>query len=457
MAGLQTVAEELARKGRFGDSMLLHVNPIEVAGLDALARDMYGTGLTVNPDTGQPEAFLPFLAPLMGALATPMGMGLSGAAIGALTNRDDPLKGALIGGLGGGILGPALGLGSSAAAGAAGAAGNTAAQAATQQAVQQGANQALQQGAKTALEQGIQTGMNAGGSMAGASTPAVTAPTAIAAPTPPPMIAAPTPGVDPMSAINSMQMPTTGNMTMSEMSGRGVASSMPPPAPQAVTPPPPQPMKPMMDTPIIGTGGGTPTGGFQQMSQPPGVASSPSPALKTPAPVSTPKNMMVDGAVKPFERVTHGPESLMDKMGKGIGGILNDPMKMIQYGLLGSIAENYIKSGDKDDDDAEKKKTRQKYEGRIRDNYTAAGRTPPFQFADGGLAMGPGDGRSDSIPAMIDGAQPAEISTGEFVFPADVVSAIGRGSTEAGAARLEELMMNIRANRDKLLGGKGKK
>ena len=36
--------------------MLLHVNPIEV---EALAKNM---PITVNPETGQPEAFLPLLA-----------------------------------------------------------------------------------------------------------------------------------------------------------------------------------------------------------------------------------------------------------------------------------------------------------------------------------------------------------------------------------------------------------
>ena len=53
----------IASKGRFGDSMLMHVNPMEVAGLSQVMP------LTINPDTGQPEAFLPFLAPILGSLA----------------------------------------------------------------------------------------------------------------------------------------------------------------------------------------------------------------------------------------------------------------------------------------------------------------------------------------------------------------------------------------------------
>ena len=53
--------KNVAAQGRFGDSMLLHVNPAEVKGL---AQAM---PITVNPQTGQPEAFLPFLAPLLGS------------------------------------------------------------------------------------------------------------------------------------------------------------------------------------------------------------------------------------------------------------------------------------------------------------------------------------------------------------------------------------------------------
>jgi hypothetical protein len=55
--------QNVANQGRYGDSMLLHVNPAEVKGL---AQAM---PITVNPQTGQPEAFLPFLAPLLGSMA----------------------------------------------------------------------------------------------------------------------------------------------------------------------------------------------------------------------------------------------------------------------------------------------------------------------------------------------------------------------------------------------------
>ena len=53
--------KNVASQGRYGDSMLLHVNPAEVKGLSQ------ALPITINPQTGQPEAFLPFLAPLLGS------------------------------------------------------------------------------------------------------------------------------------------------------------------------------------------------------------------------------------------------------------------------------------------------------------------------------------------------------------------------------------------------------
>jgi hypothetical protein len=71
----------------------------------------------------------------------------------------------------------------------------------------------------------------------------------------------------------------------------------------------------------------------------------------------------------------------------------------------------------------------------------------PNEYAAGGkLLQGPGDGMSDSIPAVIKGARPqrAALAQGEFVIPADVVSHLGNGSTDAGAKRLYAMMDKIR-------------
>jgi hypothetical protein len=71
-------------------------------------------------------------------------------------------------------------------------------------------------------------------------------------------------------------------------------------------------------------------------------------------------------------------------------------------------------------------------------------------YSDGGrLLKGPGDGVSDSIPAIIGQKQPARLATGEFVIPARIVSELGNGSTEAGAQRLYEMMDRIQKTRRK--------
>lgn len=100
-------------------------------------------------------------------------------------------------------------------------------------------------------------------------------------------------------------------------------------------------------------------------------------------------------------------------------------------------------------------------------------RANPYQFAIGGeipLAMkgspdnetnlygmksggqaryldGPGDGMSDSIPAVIADQKPARLADGEFVIPADVVSHLGNGSSKAGAKQLYAMMDRVRQAR----------
>ena len=124
---LQGMANEMAGYGRYGDSMLVHMNPMEVQGIAALSP----TGeLTTNPVTGQPEAFLPFLAPLLGsflgtsflptlipalagktALAGAIGSGL------ATTAATGDIKKGLLSGITGFGLGKALGSAAEAAKG----------------------------------------------------------------------------------------------------------------------------------------------------------------------------------------------------------------------------------------------------------------------------------------------------------------------------------------------------
>ena len=85
--------------------------------------------------------------------------------------------------------------------------------------------------------------------------------------------------------------------------------------------------------------------------------------------------------------------------------------------------------------------------------------TGEMQFAGGGIAnlggysdggrmlKGPGDGMSDSIPATIANKQPARLANEEFVVPADVVSHLGNGSSDAGAKALYKMMDRVRQAR----------
>ena len=69
-------------------------------------------------------------------------------------------------------------------------------------------------------------------------------------------------------------------------------------------------------------------------------------------------------------------------------------------------------------------------------------------YSDGGrMLKGPGDGMSDSIPATIEGKRPARLANDEFVVPADVVSHLGNGSSDAGAKVLYDMMAKVRKAR----------
>jgi len=79
-----------------------------------------------------------------------------------------------------------------------------------------------------------------------------------------------------------------------------------------------------------------------------------------------------------------------------------------------------------------------------------------YGYAQGGLASmapkgmylgGSTDGMADRIPATIDNTQPAALSDGEFVIPADVVSHLGNGNSDSGAQQLYGMMDKIRKAR----------
>jgi hypothetical protein len=129
---LELAAQHLASRGRKGDSMLVHMAPEEVSGLQSLAKAAGGT-LTLNPDTGLPEAnFLKRMLPMIigagitaatGGAAAPwmIGLGLGGLE----TVRTGSLEKGLMAGLGGyggaGLAGGLMGAGAAGSANSVGA------------------------------------------------------------------------------------------------------------------------------------------------------------------------------------------------------------------------------------------------------------------------------------------------------------------------------------------------
>lgn len=101
---MKPLMDQMAQHGRYGDSMLVHMNPAEVQGIASL---MPNGKLTINPVTGQPEAFAPFL----GILASSLGS-MAGTSLLAPT-----ITGALGSGTLAGLVGTALGSGIGAGAG----------------------------------------------------------------------------------------------------------------------------------------------------------------------------------------------------------------------------------------------------------------------------------------------------------------------------------------------------
>jgi hypothetical protein len=83
--------------------------------------------------------------------------------------------------------------------------------------------------------------------------------------------------------------------------------------------------------------------------------------------------------------------------------------------------------------------------------------TPVVTAAQGGLASlpqsrgyylgGATDGMADKVPARIDNTQEAKLSDGEFVLPADIVSHLGNGNSQAGAKVLYDMMDRVRRAR----------
>jgi len=83
----------------------------------------------------------------------------------------------------------------------------------------------------------------------------------------------------------------------------------------------------------------------------------------------------------------------------------------------------------------------------VQDETTGMAAGGIAQLKKGKYLDGASDGMADKVPANIDGVQEARLSDGEFVIPADVVSHLGNGNSDAGAKVLEGMMRRVRKAR----------
>jgi hypothetical protein len=426
--GIASVAQNLADKGRKGDSMLVHMTPDEVAGLQALAQQMGGS-LTVNPQTGLPEAniFKKLLPMALGFALGPAGAGLfqsaltTGLAVGAgYTLATGSLQQGLAAGLGA-YGGSNLGTGLQ-AAGTADAATSAA--------------------ASDAASSGLQVAGGAGGAAAEA---------AMVNPMAHPDFAgtATGSGLDLSFSPNySLAAPPPSPTSISLTGGAGSGLSLTPEA-----------------TGFTATGPSIP-GSEQLFTQAPKTSSVLTSDVTGLGSTPTPGSALT-GAERYFgDKATSdlAAQRYADATGSTLG---TSAMQTLGGATLQSAAEEQeaVKAQQAAIDEKRERRKRlfeeiaERTLGRV--NVRSGGL---MKLAGGGMSymeaggttgptgaprdvVGNGDGMSDSVPADIEGVQEARLADGEFVIPADVVADIGNGSSDAGSKKLYDMMDRIRMAR----------
>ena len=424
---LQHAAKHLEKHGRNGDTMLVHMSKGEVKSLNDIAM-ANGGHLTINPHTGLPEAgFLRSLLPMIAGAAL---TGLTGGVINPMT------AGLLIGG------------------GTAAATGDI--------------KKGLMAGLGAYGGAGIGSALATSGQAAAAVEPGMAA---AASPPPVPVTPPPSSVMTPPSSVT----PLTDSIAMPDVTQSVIAQ---PPSPMTLdsvgykqlTPAPN-----MMTTPAAnaayesslanqqmafdaGTTGerlSTMGKGAQDLAKPGGLGRfyenlgnveytyGPKTTLAAAAAPTLAE------AMKPGEPP---PETPVD----------SDPGQQFDY-----VADQTTPAPMSDPSGREQKYFDSRYVKRSAPRFAANGGMMASGgisdaaynlggYSDGGrLLRGPGDGVSDSIPAVIGKKQPARLADGEFVVPARIVSELGNGSTEAGARKLYAMMDRIQKARGKTVG-KGK-
>jgi hypothetical protein len=456
----------LASLGRNGDTMLVHMNPTEVAGLQSLAM-AHGGSLTINPNTGMPEAFnlggvfkaaLPMIA---GAALGPAGFGLTGLQAGLLVGGATAL---LSGDIGQGLMaGFGAGAGSSLGQSLSefakrGAASNVPTGEFMGDVIQNqvaSTNAALPAntfGGASAGGFGASTGNVAGatggfgapvgqGSFSGVNLnptssfmkPVINAP------------AMPTQSLVPelTSGVNKINLANTSNLIRPEAGAGSMLSG----AGRAI-------QNPGQFVDYMGGGyetakqvglpvAGVIAGGVEESDLYPkqqAYAEAPSNAVD---PLTGRLRLKYDTGLR--LNPTYAKEGgYIDGYATGgtiqSGGIRDlygtpDNQPTISPGLSG------FGLGRLNNLAGEQAMTQAQTLGYAQGGLTAfaMGGNPK-----GGYLNGQGDGMSDSIPATIEGKQPARLADGEFVVPADVVSHLGNGSSKAGSKKLYAMMDKVR-------------
>jgi hypothetical protein len=442
---LHTAAKYLASKGRDGDSMLVHMTPGEVKGLQSLAL-AHGGSLSINPDTGLVEAS--FLKRILPTIA---GIGL---------NAMFPGSGALIGlGIGGleaartGDIGKGLMAGLGAYGGAnLGQALSTAGAEALTGAAQTSALSAPTAEATTAYQQAMESGLS-GDAAQKAFMDASNIPQ-------------PSYGQQLMAGAKQAFSNPTAAMDFGKQNLMNIGAAAAPMLGDAMTP---------KTEPIPGA----PEEEEKYKTAPYRYTLASNFSGYTPArpnPFYRPTGLgYAAGGIADDE--PSGDDALADGgiAAYAAGGIPGYSNRGIVTGIGKEPKALRIGEGiarDTDDDtaslgayDAAKKRMEKQYAaanlkavdmpktnidklGQIKTGIAAAAGGSIGGYSDGGrMLKGPGDGMSDSIPAVIGKRQPARLADGEFVVPADVVSHLGNGSTDAGAKKLYGMMDKIRKAR----------
>lgn len=476
---LNHLAKQVQSKGRGRDTMLVHMSPREVAGLQALAM-AHGGKLSINPDTGLPEAgFLENILPVVAAgaltamtagaaapavagalgISTTAGGLLAGAGIGALVGGGmsalqggDFGKGALMGGLSGAVGGyggaggfeglfgstspvidPVTGAaveGSSVlaptgqsvaatqaaqAAPVATTAGGTFAPPVQDFAAQQAALATKQ--AQMAQAGTLQSGLDLGGVGASpaAIAPGSTTPLAVSGTTK--MAAAP-------AGINILGYNISPGEAALGLGGAGLLASMYDRKNYGV--PEEEEYTSSLARLPSDFQGYTPR--------------QPRPYYQAQYPVYAASGGVVALA---GGGIPSGPVERMSMMGQKPGMYPQGMIDKTEYAVPSQRpASMEIVRSDYD--------TPVNPITGIGPQFAKGGISDLGGYSDGGrLLRGPGDGVSDSIPAQIGERQPARLADGEFVVPARIVSEIGNGSTEAGARKLYAMMDRVQNARRK--------